>query len=108
MCVDTSRDTGPVAVVSLNWYRDGIKLQRQTASPLQSYLGWSTFFEFNLRKRIWLKRDADTVATEGVFFCHLGRSTHLKELSQLVSTIPVSVGISYLKKSCMFGVCTLH
>ena len=32
----------------------------------------------------------------------------MKQLSQLVSTIPVSVGISYLKKSCMFGVCTLH
>ena len=90
VCVDTSRDTGPATGVSLNWYRDGIKLQRQTSSSLQSYLGWSAYFEFNLNKRIWLKRDEDTEATEGVFFC---RPLHLKQLSQLVSTIPVSVGI---------------
>ena len=73
VCVDTSRDTGPVPGVSLNWYRDGNKLQRQTSSSLQSYLGWSTFFEFDFQKKIWLKRDADTKATEGVLFCHLGR-----------------------------------
>ena len=87
MCVDTSRDTGPATGVSLNWYQDGIRLQRQTASSLQSYLGWSAYYEFNLRKRIWLKRDADTVATEGVFFCHLGRSTPFEGT--------VSVGVYY-------------
>ena len=87
MCVDTSRDTGPVAGVSLNWHCDGIRLQRQTATSRQSYLGWSTYFEFEFRKRIWLKRDADTVATEGVFFCHLGRS------APFLAT--VSVGVYY-------------
>ena len=72
VCVDTSRDTGTAIGVSLNWYLNGIKLQRQSGSSWQSYLGWSTFYEFNFNKRIWLKRDADTVATEGVLFCHLG------------------------------------
>ena len=90
VCIDTSRDTGTAIGVSLNWYLNGIKLQRQSGSSWQSYLGWSTYYEFNLRKRIWLKRDADTKATEGVLFCHLGWRV---QLSQLVSTIPVSVGI---------------
>ena len=72
VCIDTSRDTGTAIGVSLNWYLNGIKLQRQSGSSWQSYLGWSTYYEFNLRKRIWLKRDADTKATEGVLFCHLG------------------------------------
>ena len=93
VCVDTSRDTGTAPGVSLNWYRDGIKLQRQTSSSLQSYLGWSAYFEFNLNKRIWLKRDEDTEATEGVFSVIMEGALHLKQLSQLVSTIPVSVGI---------------
>ena len=87
MCVDTSRDTGPARVVSLNWYHDGNRLQRQSTSSWRSYLGWSAYFEFDLWKRIWLKRDADTVATEGVFFCHLGRS------APFVAT--VSVGVYY-------------
>ena len=87
VCVDTSRDTGPATGVSLNWYRDGIRLQRQTSSSLQSYLGWSTYFEFNLRKRIWLKRDEDTVATEGVFFCRLGTRAPFEAT--------VSVGVYY-------------
>ena len=65
MCIETSRDTGPVTGVALS---DGIRLQRQTPSPWQSYLGWSAYLEFNWNKRLWLKRDADTVATEGVFF----------------------------------------
>ena len=72
VCIDTSRDTGPATGVSLNWYRDGVRLQRQSGSSWQSYLGWSTFYEFQFNKRIWLKRDADTKATEGVLFCHLG------------------------------------
>ena len=72
MCVDTSRYTGPVTGVSLNWYRDEIRLDRQKESPWQRYLGWSTFFEFEFQKKIWLKRDEDTVAIEGVFFCRLG------------------------------------
>ena len=84
MCVGTSRYTGPVTAISLNWYRDGNKLQRQTASSLQSYLGWSTYYEFHFNRRLWLKRDADTVATEGVFFCHLGRNE-----------ATVSVGVYY-------------
>ena len=87
VCVDTLRDTGPVTGITLNWYRDGIKLQRQTASSLQSYLGWSAYYEFNFNRRIWLKRDADTVAIEGVFFCHLGR----KALFEAT----VSVGVYY-------------
>ena len=87
MCVDTSHYTGPATRVSLNWYRDGIKLQRQSGSSWQSYLGWSTFFEFNFNKRIWLKRDEDTVATEGVFFCHLGRNASFEAT--------VSVGVYY-------------
>ena len=87
VCVDTSRDTGQVTGVALSWYRDGIRLQRQTSSSLQSYLGWSTYFEFNLRKRIWLKRDEDTVATEGVFFCRLGTRAPFEAT--------VSVGVYY-------------
>ena len=87
MCVDTSRDTGPAARVSLNWYRDGIRLPRQTSSSWQSYLGWSAYFEFEFQKKIWLKRDKDTVATEGVFFCRLGRR------DQFEAT--VSVGVYY-------------
>ena len=51
-------------------------------------------------KTQWLLRECFSVILEG--------EINLKQLSQLVSTIPVSVGISYLKKSCMFGVCTLH
>ena len=74
VCVDTSRYTGIVTGVSLNWYRNGIKLQRQSGSSLQSYLGWSTYFEFKFNKRVWLKRDEGTEAIEGVFFCHLGRN----------------------------------
>ena len=87
MCVDTSRDTGTAPGVALNWHRDGIKLQRQTSSSWQSYLGWSTYLEFKFNKRVWLKRDADTEAIEGVFFCHLGRST------PFLAT--VSVGVYY-------------
>ena len=87
VCVDTSRDTGTAPGVSLNWYRDGIRLQRQTSSSWQSYLGWSTHFEFNFNKRVWLKRDEDTVATEGVFFCRLGRRAPFEET--------VSVGVYY-------------
>ena len=71
VCVDTSRDTGTATGVSLNWYRDGVRLQRQPPMSGQSYLGWSTFYEFNFNRMIWLKRDADTVG--GEFFCHLGR-----------------------------------
>ena len=87
MCVDTSRDTGTATGVSLNWYRDGVRLQRQTPMSGQSYLGWSTFYEFNFNKWIWLKRDEDTVATEGVFFCHLGRRGPFEAT--------VSVGVYY-------------
>ena len=84
VCVDTSRDTGPVTGIS---YRDGIRLQRQTSSSWQSYLGWSAYFEFQFQKKIWLKRDEDTIATEGVFFCRLGRR------DQFEAT--VSVGVYY-------------
>ena len=42
----------------------------------------------------WLLRECFSVISEG--------ELHLKQLSQLVSTIPVSVGI------CMFGVYALH
>ena len=88
VCVDTSRDTGPATGVSLNWYRDGIRLQRQqTTSSWQSYLGWSAYYELNFNRRIWLKRDADTVATEGVFFCRLGRRVPFEAT--------VSVGVYY-------------
>ena len=87
MCVDTSRYTGPVTGVSLHWYQDGIRLQRQTSSPWQSYLGWSAYFEFNFNMRLWLKRDADTVATEGVFFCRLGKRAPFEAT--------VSVGVYY-------------
>ena len=52
--------------------RQGGGLVCVDTSSWQSYLGWSAYFEFNFNRRIWLKRDADTVATEGVFFCHLG------------------------------------
>ena len=86
VCVDTSRDTGIATGVSLNWYRDGIRLQRQTWS-WRSYLGWSAYFEFSIYKKVWLKRDADTVATEGVFSCHLGRSYPFEET--------VTVGVYY-------------
>ena len=95
MCVDTSRDTRPATGVSLNWYRDGIRLDRHTSSSWQSYLGWRTYYEFQFNKRIWLKRDADTVATEGVFFCHLGRS------APFLAT--VSVGV-YYPSECGYGV----
>ena len=87
VCVDTSRDTGTAPGVSLDWYRDEIKMQRQTSSSLQSYLGWSAYYEFNFNKRVWLKRDADTVATEGVFLCHLGRRDPFEAT--------VSVGVYY-------------
>ena len=73
MCIETSRTTGPATGITLNWYRDGIRLQRQTVSPWQSYLGWSTYYEFNFNRMIWLKRDEDTEATERVFLCHLGK-----------------------------------
>ena len=87
MCSETSRTTGPATGVSLNWYRDGVRLQRQTSTSRQSYLGWSTYYEFNFNKRIWLKRDEDTEATEGVFFCHLGTR------APFLAT--VSVGVYY-------------
>ena len=96
VCVDTSRDTGATPGVSLNWYRDEIRLHRQTSSSWQSYLGWSAYFEFQFNKRIWLKRDEDTVATEGVFFCHLGRS------APFLAT--VSVGV-YYPSECGYVVC---
>ena len=38
----------------------------------------------------WLLRECFSVVLDG--------ELHLKQLSQLVSTIPVSVGINYLKK----------
>ena len=87
VCIDTSRDTGPVTAISLNWYQDGIRLQRQTPTAWQSYLGWSTYFEFNFNRRIWLKRDEDTEATEGVFFCRLGKRAPYEAT--------VSVGVYY-------------
>ena len=86
VCVDTSRYTGTTGV-SLNWYRDGIRLRRQSGPSWPSYLGWSVYFEFQFNKRVWLKRDADTKATEGVFFCRLGRS------APFLAT--VSVGVYY-------------
>ena len=49
--------------------------------------GVYTYFEFQFNKRIWLKRDEDTVATEGVLFCHLGRN------ASFLAT--VSVGVYY-------------
>ena len=87
VCVDISRTTGPATAISLNWYHDGIRLQRQTLSPWQSYLGWSAYYEFNFNRRLWLKRDADTVATEGVFICHLGKRDPFEAT--------VSVGVYY-------------
>ena len=87
VCVDTSRDTGTATGVFLSWYRDGIRLQRQTASSWQSYLGWSAYLEFEFNMRLWLRRDADTVATEGVFFCRLGRRDPFEAT--------VSVGVYY-------------
>ena len=87
VCIDTSRDTGTSKEVGLDWYRDGIRLHRHSDSSWQSYLGWRTCYEFNFNKRIWLKRDADTEATEGVFFCHLGRGT--------LFLATVSVGVYY-------------
>ena len=86
VCVYPSRDTGPATRVSLNWYRDGIRLDRQIDS-WQSYLGWSAYLEFNFNKRIWLKRDEDTEATEGVFLCRLGRNASFEAT--------VSVGVYY-------------
>ena len=86
VCVDTSHYTGTTGV-SLNWYQDGVRLRRQSGPSWPSYLGWRTYFEFQFNKRIWLKRDEDTVATEGVFFCHLGRSV------PFLAT--VSVGVYY-------------
>ena len=87
VCIETSRTTGPATGVSLNWYRDGIRLQRQTSTSRQSYLGWSTYYEFNFNRMIWSKRDEDTEATEGVFFCHLGRRAPFEAT--------VSVGVYY-------------
>ena len=87
VCFDTSRDTGTATGVSLNWYRDGNRLDRQKDSPWQSYLGWSTYIEINFNKRIWLKRDADTEAIEGVFLCRLGR--------RVPFLATVSVGVYY-------------
>ena len=52
VCVETSRDTGPTTAISLNWYRDGKRLQRQTASSWQRYLGWSAYYEFNFNRMI--------------------------------------------------------
>ena len=95
VCVDTSRDTGTATGVSLNWHRDGIRLDRQKDSPWQSYLGWSTYIEFNFNKRIWLKRDEDTMAIEGVFFCHLGR--------RYPFLATVSVGVYKYKKSFLLN-----
>ena len=94
VCIDTSDTTGPV--VALSWYRDGKRLQRQTASSWQSYLGWSAYYEFNFNRRIWLKRDADTKAIEGVFFCHLGRRAPFEAT--------VSVGV-YYPSECGYVVC---
>ena len=99
VCVATSRDTGTAPRVSLDWYRDGIKLQRQGASSLQSYLGWHTYYEFKFNRRIWLKRDADIVATEGVFFCHIGRS------APFLAT--VSVGV-YYPSECGYALLDMH
>ena len=87
VCVDTSRDTGTATGISLNWYQDGNKLQRQTSSSFQSFLGFSTYLEFNVNKMIWLKRDEDTMAIEGVFFCRLGRRDKFEAT--------VSVGVYY-------------
>ena len=88
VCVETSHDTGTAPGVSLNWNRDGIRLQRQTASPWRSYLGRSAYFELSIYKKgIWLKRDADTKATEGVLFCHLGKRDPFEAT--------VSVGVYY-------------
>ena len=87
VCVDTSDITGPATNVALRWYQDGNRLHRQTASSWQSYLGWSAYYEFKFNRRLWLKRDEDTVVTEGVFFCRLGRS------ALFIAT--VSVGVYY-------------
>ena len=87
VCIETSRDTGTAIGVSLNWYLNGIRLQRQTSTSRQSYLGWSTYYEFNFNRKIWLKRDADTVAIEGVLFCHLGWRVPFE--------VTVSVGVYY-------------
>ena len=87
VCIDVSLDTGTSPGVSLSWYRDGIRLHRHSDSTWQSYLGWRTYYEFKFNKRIWLKRDEDTEATEGVLFCHLGTS------APFLAT--VSVGVYY-------------
>ena len=82
MCVDTSRDTGPVTGITLNWYRDGIRLQRQRVGVLT--LSSVSIRGYGMQTQ-WLLRECFSVILEG--------ELHLKQLSQLVSTIPVSVGM---------------
>ena len=106
MCVGTSHDTGTAPGGSLNWYRDGSRLQRQTSTSWQSYLGWSTYFEFNFNRMIWLKRDEDTVATEGVFFCHLGTRAPFEATVSVGVYCPSECG--YVVLDCSSIVLDMH
>ena len=83
MCLYSIRTVGGGGAIGIMWFLNGAQLDRRTG---QSYLGWSVdrgVYEthpFSL-----LKRDAHTVATEGIFNCH-----HKK--------LSVVVGIYYQSK----------
>ena len=82
MCLYSSRTAGG-GVAGIMWFPNGTQLYTRVG---QSYLGWSVVRGVYLTYPITvLKRDAHTVATEGVFTCRR------EELS-------VAVGIYYPSK----------
>ena len=67
MCLYSIRTVGGGGAIGIMWFLNGAQLDRLTG---QSYLGWSVdrgvYHTYPISS---LKRDAHTVATEGVFTC---------------------------------------
>ena len=85
-CLYSSPTARAGANTELKWHLNGVEIQRSTGSSQQSYLGWSSAVIVKAMNVItMLKRDSDTVATEGVFTCRYG-------------DLSISVGVFYPSK----------
>ena len=65
-----SSATGRSGRENIMWFQNGTELDRRARDSWQSYLGWSVVVGVHQTyPTALLKRDAHTVATEGVFTC---------------------------------------
>ena len=69
-CLYSSTTARSGSYIGIMWFLNGTELERRARDSWQSYLGWSvTVGVHQTYPTALLKRDAHTVATEGVFTC---------------------------------------